>query len=371
MPRVSGRLKPLPSVSAADADFIDCMIEKKYVPYQNSPDAPGKPVEEIRALGQQLFPFTPYSFQLAMCVYDWTTASFARMVFLKIFEYTGIPPPPFPTDQSSIATAIWTSNWGSYTPQNKDYMHSFMMQPANSLDDVKAQLSNVATALHNFSSVENRLLSAAMKALPRTSIFQHSQLFSGQVDIYQLGLDRFGIEFLECPANTGPVGKELIIPFAETLATYVSAGKTITTKMVWSFTDSVEDAMHYSNGILLVANIPRGSVVWESAAYVTLLSNDPKKTEYTFMPGTQFQVQSVDKTTVDGKSIVVIALQPTVPDEENLTTPELPSEAKETIPSGIGRSEVLSRVEAYTPAVGLPHAAEKNGGRRCACVVGG
>lgn len=68
--KVSGRLKPLPDVFAEDATFIDDMIAQKYVPSQNIPDAPGKTVEEIKALGQRLFPFSPYSLQLAMCVYD-------------------------------------------------------------------------------------------------------------------------------------------------------------------------------------------------------------------------------------------------------------------------------------------------------------
>ena len=64
------------------------MIEQKYVRYQDIPDAPGKTVEEIRALGLRLFPFSPFSFQLVICVYDRTNASFTRMVFLKIFEYS-------------------------------------------------------------------------------------------------------------------------------------------------------------------------------------------------------------------------------------------------------------------------------------------
>jgi len=365
--KVSGRLKSLPSVSAADADFIDRMIEQKYVPYPKVPDAPGKSVEEIKALGQQLFPFTSHSFQLAMCVYNWTTASFTRMVFLKIFEYTGIPPSPFPIDQNSIAEEIWERNWAPYTPQDPDFMHSFMMKPANSLDDIKVQLSDVATAIHNLSDVENRLLSAAMQALPRTSLFEYSQLFSGQVDIYQLGLDHFGIEFLECPLNDGPVDEQLITAFAGAMATYISPEKTITTKAIWSFTDNAKDAMHYSNGILLIANIPGDSIVWERATYVTPLSDDPKKTEYTFMPGTRFKVQSVENVTADNKPIVAITLTPCSDDDKVSKTPEIPHKLKDSLPSGLGGREVLKLVEAYTPAEDLPHSPNKTGGRRCGC----
>ncbi|KAI0448575.1 hypothetical protein F5B21DRAFT_521617 [Xylaria acuta] len=366
---VSGKLKPLPSVSAADVAFIDTMIESKYIPYQNIPDAPGKTVQEIKALGLRLFPFSPYSFQLAMCVYDWTTASFTRMVLLKVFEYTGIPPPPFPLDQNSIAEQIWTSNWETYKPQNPDYMHSFMMKPAESLEEVKAQLGDGANDLHQLSTVENNLLSAALQSLPRTSVFQRPQLFSGQVDIAQMGLDHFGIEFLEYPLNDGPVGQELIIGFADVLHTYVSAGKTITTKMAWSFTDSVESALHYANGILLVANSPWESAVWDTVAYVTALSDDPNKIEYLFAPGTQFEVQSVEKATVNGTQVVVITLQPKS-DENAAAKPALPSRVGQIRPSGLKTCQVLDLVEAENSLKGLSHSLNKTAGRRCACISG-
>ena len=332
------------------------MITQKYIPYQNIPDAPGKSVEEIRALGQRLFPFSPYSFQLAMCVYDWTTASFTRMVLLKIFQYTGIAQTPFPIDKHSIAQAIYASNWSTYTIENADFMSSFMMKPSPSLDDVKAQLENVASDLQKFSEIENRVLSAAMQALPRTSLFLHLQLFSGQMDLYELGLDHFGIEFLECPLNKGPTNQSLVIAFTSAMEDYVSTGKAITTKMVWSFTDTLDDAMHYSNGIVLVANHPRDSFVWETAAYITTLSDDPAKTEYTFMPGCQFRVQSVDTAQVQDKQIVVIVLQPihqpNVSKEKTLTRPDIPAEVKEKIPAQLGGKEIVRLVNESVVTLG-------------------
>ena len=81
---IKGSLKPLPTVSAADASFLDRMIEEKYVPYRDVEEGLGKSEEEIRKLEKQLVPFTPQSFQLAICVYDWTTASFVRMVLTKV-----------------------------------------------------------------------------------------------------------------------------------------------------------------------------------------------------------------------------------------------------------------------------------------------
>ncbi|CCM00564.1 uncharacterized protein FIBRA_02598 [Fibroporia radiculosa] len=345
---LTGILKPLPTVSAYDANFLTEMIAQKYVPYQNIPDAPGKTEEEIRELGTRLFPFTPYSFELAMSVYDWTTASFARIVFMKIFQYTAIPETPLPLDGPSIADSIWESNWGSYIPQSPDYMNSFMMKPASTLADVKAQLESVTPKLHEFSNVQNRLLAAAMQALPRTSLIAKPRLFSGQVDISQLGMERFGIEFLECPLNKGPVTESLVFAFADAMGTYISQGHVITTKMVWSFTDSLQDAMHYENGILLVADIPDDSSwVWETAAHITPLSDDSAKTEYTFAPGSQFKVLSTEQVVISEKQMVVINLRP-----EPLTqTPSAASQRERLQPTPLVAEEFRKDAGTYTPVL--------------------
>ncbi|KAF3921811.1 hypothetical protein AA313_de0204348 [Arthrobotrys entomopaga] len=321
---VLGSFKALPTIDPEDAKFLDTMIQEKRVPYQNIPDSPGKPENEIRRLGKQYFPFSPYSFQLAMAVYDWTTASFARFVFFKIFQYTNVQSNPHPLDLASIAKAIYTSNWPPYTPNNTDYMSSFLMKPASSLKDVQNQLAKVVDRLYRFSEVENRLLAAAAQSLPRTSIFQHRELFSGQIDISQLGSDVFGIELLESPLNNGPVGVPLTDSFKTAISSYASVGETITTKMVWSFTDSVEDAMHYSNGILLTVYAPP-IAVWETANYITPLSDDPAKTEYIFLPGSKFRVLSIDQIRQSDKDIVGISLMPVLKDESITAYQSLPS----------------------------------------------
>ena len=398
---MTGKLKPLPDVAELDAAILNAMINAKYLPYQDIPDAPGKTVEQIKALGQRLFPFSPHSFELAMCLYDWTTASFARLVFLKIFQYTAIEETPFPLDQSSIAQMIFASSWGSYTPQNPAFMNSFMMIPASSVQDVQIQLKTVAPMLHVFSEVQNRLLSAAMQAMPRTSRFTHAQLFSGQMDIYQLHLDHFGIEFLECPLNAGPVDQPLIQAFATVMASYVSKDKTITTKMTWSFTDTMDDAIHYSNGIVLVANYPQGSLLWETASYITPLSDDPTKTEYTFAPGCQFKVLSVDTASYKDKQIVVIGIQPIHSAQQGTVDQlDVPEEVKWESPAHVTGEEAIklfdkaapaleSRIQSTTASpVSLEKALDikaikisrpapshafcrlnrKTGGRRCACI---
>ncbi|UNI15742.1 hypothetical protein JDV02_002248 [Purpureocillium takamizusanense] len=361
---VSGKLKQLPYISDSDAGYLLNMIEEQFVPYQNIPESPGKSVEEIRALGKQFFPFTRHSFELAMSVYDWTTASFARLVLMKIFQYTGIDPPPHPLDSRSITEQIWASNWSYYTPQNDSYMRSFLMKPADSLADVEAQLANVSTELQRFSDVQNRLLGAAFAALPRTAVLAKPRLYSGQPDISQLGLEHFGIEFLECPLNDGPVGTTLVAPFGDALATYAGMGRTVTTKMVWSFTDSLEDAMHYANGIVLVAEPGDGAWVWDTAAYVTPLSDDPRKVEYTFAPGTRFKVKNIDRAAVSGKPVVVITLQPEV------RAVQTRDEAESASRLGPDKSQLLSAagsLEPFVPSGRIPHSRHRYGGRPCAC----
>ena len=378
----TGKLKPFPNISIEDITFIRRKIEEKYIPYQNIPDAPGKTVKEIERLGRQFFPFTSHSFELAMCVYDWTTASFVRMVLCKVFEYTGVPPSPLhPLNKSEVANMIWLSNWRSYNPRDKYYMNSFMMRPAHTLDDVKLQLAEVAPALREISDVENRLLSAAVLALPRTSIFSKRRLYSGQLDIYQFGLDRFGTEFLECPLNKGPVTDSMTIPFELVINTYVSPGSIITTKMFWAFTDTVEDALHYSSGILIIANPPHPtSRVWDTVSHITPLSDDSEKTEYIFPPRSRFRVLEVEKTTANGKPLTVINLTP-IPDPQDQ---EQDQNVLSGFESDLGRLS-LQQVEALHPTtfeeevrsnikdgkLAPPeveaHIHHKTGGRWCRC----
>jgi hypothetical protein len=393
---VAGKVKPLPSISVSDIAFYNDMIAKNYVPYPSIPSVPGKSTEEIKKLGAQLFPFTPYSYQLATSIYDWTTTSFARLVFMKIFEYTGIPQTPPPHDFPSIARAIWQSNWGPYVPSNLEYMNSFMMKPASSEKDVREQLDLVAPQLLELSNVHNRLLFAALQAMPRTSLIAKPHLFSGQVNISQLTVDHFGIGFLECPLNKGPVTQPLKFDFDTALSSFLSAGKIITTKIPISFTDTFDDVMHYQNGIILIANLADDpSWVWETVAYVTPLCDYSKKTEYIFPFGSKYRVLSTERTIVQGTRLVIINLQP-LPH-----SPAMPTLKKDELTvAPLTVNDILQKATAYTPvleqqvqllhendvkekgislhdAIPLPKAhhnathfklAHKTSGRRCACI---
>ena len=278
---------------------MDC----KLVPYQNIPDAPGKSPEEIRRLGRCFFPFSDHSAELSYGVYDWTSPSFMRVELFKVFVYSGVAGEPL--DLASIANEIWTSNWPPFTPHDKDYMHSFLMVPADSEADVKLQLDRLHKKLRVYCDVQNRMLEASFYSMPRTSIYKVPQIFSGQ---NTLGLDHFAAEFREFPGNAGPVSEPLRMPFQEALKTFFRVGNTITTKCVFSFTEYRDYAMKYANGVLLVVNPLPGAVIWETASYVTDLSDDPKKNEYCFPPGSKFLIQSVHQDTICNKDVWVFTM---------------------------------------------------------------
>ncbi len=305
----SGILLPMPIVSAFDAASLDWMMQQNYVPYQNIPDEPGKTNEEIAALGAQFFPFTPFSFQLAMSVYDWTTADFARIQFMQLFAYTGVPGPPLSEDE--IADAIWTSSWGTYVPSNVDYMNSFMMQPAYSYEEVRAQLDqdNKANVLYENNLSEVRLIMNALSALPPTSCMNVPALYSGQVDISNLGTSHFATYYTQFPNNNDASLPPLQMPLDQAFDTFIQKGNYLTLKSFMSFTDSQQDAMNYSNGILVTVVPPQGSVYWKDTAYITPLSDGPEKTEYLFPPGSQFLVSDIFQSTVNEKPIWQVQLQ--------------------------------------------------------------
>src|SRR5260370_12199373 len=80
----------------------------------------------------------------------------------------------------------------------------------------------------------------------------------------------------------------MTIDFETVITTYASPGNTITTKMVWSFTDTIQDAIHYSHGIILVANPPPNALIWEQAMSHPYRINVRKSSIY-FLGGQNFK----------------------------------------------------------------------------------
>lgn len=280
-----------PVIKSCDIAVFDWMFQNKYIPYQNIPDEPGKTTQEIRDLGKQFFPFSDNSFEMAMSLYDWTTADFTRIDFMNLFTYTGLKGNPL--DDDSVANSIWTANWPPYTPHNKDYMNSFLMKPADSIDDVQSQLNQKKEKLKECVSAESNIILASLKSMPRTSCIKIPNLYSGQVAISNLGSSHFATYFSEFPLNSNPDLLSLEMPLDKAISSFMGVGKDITLKSFMSFTDSYKDATHYSNGIVIIVSPPDGHHIWDSCAYITPLSDGPNKTEYLFEIGTSFRIEDI------------------------------------------------------------------------------
>lgn len=305
---LSGTLTSFSTPSSHSLERFQWMIDQKYVPYQKIPDEPGRSTKELQKLGRQFFPYSPNSFELAMAVYDWTTADFTRIDLMRLFTYTGVSDQPLDID--SIANGIWTSNWNTYNPRNKYYMNSFMMHPSDSLDDVRQQLEEKKDTLYTCNLAEIDVLVSALRSLPRTSCISKPALYSGQVAIFNLGSHHFATYFEEMPANHDASLPPLGMPLAKAIDTFIQQGKTLTLKTFMAFTDTYEDACHYSNGIVLIVHPPAGAVTWQRTTYVTPLSDGPTKTEYLFELGTQFEVMDVQPNGDDGNVVITLRVLP-------------------------------------------------------------
>lgn len=303
----SGSLIPLPTISETDIDNFNWMLNQKYIPYQLIPDDPGKTIAEITKLGLQYFPYSAFSFVLAMSLYDWTTADFTRIDFMRIFKYTRVSGSPFDVD--SIADAIWSADWPPYTPENSVYMNSFMMLPASTLQDVQSQLNSKAPTLNTNNISESNIINAALTSMPRTSCISVPKLYSGQVAISNLGPEHFATYFEEMPANSDPSLPPLQMPLANALSSFMAVKNSITLKSFMSFTDSFQDAQHYSNGIVIIVTPPNGAINWEQSTYITPLSDGPEKTEYLFHPSTKFLVLDIQNVIINEKNMTELYLQ--------------------------------------------------------------
>lgn len=304
---ITSMLKPQPIIDQQYLNIFNEMFNSGLVPYPKIPDAPGKTIEEIKALGLKYFPHRADSFLLALSIYDWTTADFDRTVLFTQFCHTAIDNRPL--DFDGVTDAIWSSHWPPYTPEDEYFMRSFLMKPAKSREEVADQLKDVSPTLYKYAKAETRVLSSAISCLPPTSTKLIPRLFSGQVDIGNLTTAHFAPGFFEFPLNE-LAGSALKMDLTTALSNFLSPGNIVTSKKIISFADTIEDAMHYQNGILLVAEPDEEDLIWETTAYVTPLSDDPKKIEYTFHAGAKFLVKNVSQENIDKKDIIVITLKP-------------------------------------------------------------
>ncbi len=304
--RINGNMVPNPTISNSNLVLFQEMMDQKLIPYQKIPNEPGKTPEELRKLGKHFFPTVEYSFELAMAIYDWTTACFFRMNLFSFFVYTKVDGRPI--DRYSIAQLIWSANWLPYTAHNQYFMMSLKMKPADSLEDVKKQLVEHAPALMKYNQAEEEILTQAVMNLPRVLVAEVPVLYHGGPDISNLSKDQFCVQFEQLPGNQGPLSAPLELNFEEALISILRPKSIITKKGFWAFTDSMKDAIHYSNGIVVKVLPPENSEYWPNTAHITPLSDDPEKTEYLFVPGTCFKVYSHESIEQEGKKLLLLTL---------------------------------------------------------------
>lgn len=303
---ISGQMHPLPIISPDDLQTLDLMKSENLIPYTQLQSGE-RPYSDVESVALQYFAFSPAAVDLGLTVYDWTSADFARMDFFHLFRYSAVS--GMPLDDQDIINGIWTSKWPPYTPQDGPFMWSFMMQPAQTEAEVAAQYAQVSGTLSNYLNALMRLTSASMYAMPRTATVAKPMLYSGQVAISNLTEDIMAVYFEEYPGNAGPVGFPMGMPITEALNGFMAPGNVVTLKTFISFTDSQQDAQHYSNGIIIEMSPAPGSAVWTQSPYITPLSNGPTKTEYTYSPGAKWQVTGSRVETIDGKTYTVISTQ--------------------------------------------------------------
>jgi hypothetical protein len=172
--------------------------------------------------------------------------------------------------------------------------------------EVTAEYERVAGTLRGMLDALKRITTAAVRSMPRTSGLAVPRLYSGQVEISNLGEPAFARHFLEYPGNAGPPPATMGMPLDRALRTFLAPGQTVTLKSFLSTTDSQQDALHYSNGILLQIDRAPSDPVWPESAYITPLSDEADKTEYLFAPASRFQMSDSHQETIGGKLITVI-----------------------------------------------------------------
>ncbi|MFM2479949.1 hypothetical protein [Celerinatantimonas sp. YJH-8] len=302
-------LMSYPQINPADIQTIHQMEQGGYIPFRNDPNTYKNPAEirkRLQQLGEQYFPFTDDSYELALSIYDWTTADFFRMDLFHLYCYTAMAETP--RNLSEMADGLASSDWGTYKITNADFMNSFMLPTMEHPDEVMDGLQKVESVLGADLNALARVTMAAKYLLPRISLTVAPMLYSGQVAIQNLGNDAMAAYFMECPCNRGPVGMPISMAIDLALNGFMAPGKVVTLKSFISFTADPSEAEQYSNGLLLVLQPKPDTYIWgEGITNITPFSDAPTtKNEYTFSPGAQLKIERHENKIINNRELTVI-----------------------------------------------------------------
>lgn len=307
---LSGKLNPVRGITEKDIKLFQEMLDLGIIPYRNLPSGNPKSPEEIRKLGEQYFPNDPYGYFKAYAIYDWTSADFIRFDLFKQMVYTEIAGNPL--DIASIAYLIWQAYYPPYIASNADFMNMFLMKPANSEQEVVAQLTEkLANKIQSYCNAEFNIFTQAVLDLPKISNQTLPELFRGappmstRVPI----TNRFCAQFLQFKGNAGPIGRSLEIPLKQGLDEYLQLDDIFTGKTCFSYSNNEEGAKVWQNGVLMTVQTPAGYDTWPCGADITPFSLNPKTIEYSFPLNTRYKTKKTEWITIKGKPVLHITAE--------------------------------------------------------------
>lgn len=298
---VSGALWPLPEIAGTTISAFKEMISMQIVPYQNPPSGTPKNTEEIKTLADNYYPGDPFGYDKAMCLYDWTSASFIRQDLFNQLQYTNVTGAPL--DLNTMARVIWGCNYPGYTAKDPHFMNAFTMQPATSEADVYSQLQGVYEKIKPLAIAEMNLQVRSLLSLPNPSVVEYPVLYRGAMPMSG-GYDTsdFAPSMFECPLNSS-TDSPLVESLKDAIEGTLAVGQVITTKGPWSFSNDLDGAKVWQNGILITCLPPEEASLWPACADITAFSLNPGTFEINVPPRTRYRIEKIEWMTIQDKPV--------------------------------------------------------------------
>lgn len=299
---ISGKLTPIPRMEDGNAAGLQKMLTMGIVPYLDPPSGTPKSNAGLKALADQYFPGDPYGFDMAMALYDWTTSSFIRQDLFHQLQYTSME--GHPLDLPTIARVIWNCDYPGYSAKDANFMNQFAMKPATSEADVYNQLLGVYETIKPLAMAEMNVQILGLLGLAQPTTSEYPQLYRGAMPMSG-GYDtsNFSPSLFEFAGNNGPRSDPLMQDLSTALDGVLAEGNIITTKGPWSFSNDLEGAKVWQNGILITCNPPEGSSVWPGCADITNFSLNPDTFEINVAPVTRYRIDHYEWIKIQGKPV--------------------------------------------------------------------
>ena len=136
---------------------------------------------------------------------------------------------------------IWNCQQPSDAARNEDFMNAFLMQPADSEEDVYQQLCKIHERLKPLVIAEMHVYAQAVLSLKYPTVKEYPELYRSAVsNSAGYNSDDFAPALFEYPGNWGPQEYPLSQNFEEALFGALSPGSIITAKSPWNFTQRLK-----------------------------------------------------------------------------------------------------------------------------------